>query len=375
MFAETKITQFHPDGVVVPLRPELPLEEDHRSPRNQYSGDSAILNTYIKEISQFKVLTPVEERELFQKIDLHRELVELHSQYLKEYPNPDDTAVIQESLDITRQDLNALIKEAVEHNLKLVVPIAVRTARFYRKLSLNDLIQAGNIGIFAAIEKFDYRKDFKFSTFATWHITGEIQKFKAEMTSPFSLSVGALKRKKAFQEEKDRLWSKSGEKPSFVKVGDYLGLSEEISLETSRILKSHISLTAPLDSDSNTVDVIGDLVPDSEAENTETKGIEMAAVADLACLLRELKVQNYLSEDELIVTSQRVGMNNAGIVLTLDKIGKHIGKTRERARQIETRGFRKLREFAPDTTQKNLSPEVVEEIQRILTKIHSYRGC
>jgi RNA polymerase primary sigma factor len=284
---------------------------------------------YLQEIGRFPLLTPQQEVELAMQTEAgvrgeeKLEMVDLL---------PPDELII---LERTVRQADRARKRLVEANLRLVVSIAKKYVG--RGLGLLDLIQEGNLGLIRAVEKFDYRKGFKFSTYATWWIRQAVTRALADQARTIRVPVHMVETINKLARAQRTLVQELGRDPTIEEVADELELAPEKVSELRRIAQDPVSLETPLGEEDDST--LGDFVEDPDAEVP----VEVAAFKLL---------QNYLSltleslnEREREVLVMRFGLAD-GKVRTLEEVGVHFDVTRERIRQIETKALAKLRQPA-----------------------------
>ena len=223
-------------------------------------------------------------------------------------------------------------EKLITANLRLVVSVAKKYTG--HGVPFIDLIQEGNAGLMRAADKFDWRRGFKFSTYATWWIRQAITRAIAEQSRTIRLPVHTHEKLAKAARLRRELQLQLGREPTVREVANELGISEEQLNELSRAARQPVSLEMRIGDDGDTE--IGDLIPDEEAEEP----LEAAADGMLAGHLRD--ALHKLNPREQDVLRLRYGLDGE-IPLTLEQIGDRFGITRERIRQIEWKALRKLR--------------------------------
>ena len=297
-----------------------------------------LVRLYLTDIGQYPLLTKEGEVELAKKIEeglKAEEKTKANSAKLT-------PAEIRKLKVIIRRGSKAE-RTFVQSNLRLVVSIAKKYQA--SGLPLLDLIQEGNLGLMHAVEKFDWRKGFKFSTYATWWIRQAITRGIANTGRTIRLPVHAGDTLARLQKARSRLEIKFGRQATLAELSAEVEMPEDKVTEALRFAAEPLSLSEPLREDGDAE--LGDVVEDRSAESP----FETAATALLPEEISRLLAP--LDEREREILKLRFGLDR-GEPRTLEEVGEHFDLTRERIRQIEARAMSKLRHPSSDTGARDL---------------------
>ena len=283
---------------------------------------------YLKQIGKVALLTAEEEVELARRIETG-----LYANYiLTEVPEKIKDKAYERRLKWMVRDGQLAKNHLLEANLRLVVSLAKRYTG--RGMLFLDLIQEGNLGLVRAVEKFDYTKGFKFSTYATWWIRQAITRAMADQARTIRIPVHMVEVINKLARVQRQMLQDLGHEPTTEQLAKELDMTEEKVIEVQKYGREPISLHTPLGEDGDSE--FGDLIEDSEAV------VPTDRVAHILLQEQIHQVLDTLSEREAGVITMRFGIND-GQPKTLDEIGKKYGVTRERIRQIESKTMSKLR--------------------------------
>ncbi|GAA4888774.1 RNA polymerase sigma factor [Tessaracoccus lubricantis] len=281
---------------------------------------------YLKQIGKVALLNAVEEVELAKRIEAGLFAEERLTS--DEPPSAEDS----EDLEWIAEDGRRAKNHLLEANLRLVVSLAKRYTG--RGMLFLDLIQEGNLGLIRAVEKFDYTKGYKFSTYATWWIKQAITRAMADQARTIRIPVHMVEVINKLARVQRQMLQDLGREPTPEELAVELDMTPEKVVEVQKYGREPISLHTPLGEDGDSE--FGDLIEDSEA-------IVPADAVNFTLLQEQLNdVLDTLSEREAGVVQMRFGLTD-GQPKTLDEIGKVYGVTRERIRQIESKTMSKLR--------------------------------
>ncbi|MBP2402745.1 sigma-70 family RNA polymerase sigma factor [Streptomyces syringium] len=290
---------------------------------------SDLFRQYLREIGRIPLLSAAEEVELARRVEAGL----FAEEKLGSTPDLDS----QLALDLDRLVVLGRMakRRLIEANLRLVVSVAKRYIG--RGLTMLDLVQEGNLGLIRAVEKFDYARGYKFSTYATWWIRQAMSRALADQARTIRVPVHVVELINRVVRVQRRMLQERGYEPTAEEVAAYLDLSEERVSEVLRLAQEPVSLHAPVGEEDDVA--LGDLIEDGDAASP----VESAAFL----LLREHleAVLSTLGERERKVVQLRYGLMD-GRPRTLEEIGRIFGVTRERIRQIESKTLNKLRDHA-----------------------------
>jgi len=293
-------------------------------------GTDDPVRMYLKEIGKVNLLTSEEEVELAQAMGAGSEAqiqLEEMEQAGEEIP-----AEVRAELDKLIQKGEAAKQRLAEANLRLVVSIAKRYVG--RGMQFLDLIQEGNLGLIKAVEKFDYVKGFKFSTYATWWIRQAITRAIADQARTIRIPVHMVETINKVIRVSRQLLQELGHDPSPEEIAKEMGMPVDKVREILKIAQEPVSLETPIGEEEDSH--LGDFIPDEDAS-------EPAEAASFTLLKEQLvEVLGTLTPREEKVLKLRFGLED-GRTRTLEEVGKEFNVTRERIRQIEAKALRKLR--------------------------------
>ena len=325
------------DEVILALRENrIPIREDATDTlaATNLSNEELVqvsdpVRMYLQEIGRFPLLTPQQEVELSMQAEAGTRAEEQLETGVS--LSADERLILERAV----RQADKARKRLVEANLRLVVSIAKKYVG--RGLGLLDLIQEGNLGLIRAVEKFDYRKGFKFSTYATWWIRQAVTRALADQARTIRVPVHMVETINKLAQAQRTLVQVLGRDPAIEEIAEELELDPDKVSELRRIAQDPVSLETPLGEEEDST--LGDFVEDTEAEIP----VEAAAFHLLQSYL-SLALEA-LSQREREVLVMRFGLAD-GKVRTLEEVGDHFEVTRERIRQIETKALAKLRQPA-----------------------------
>ena len=303
-------------------------ETDEPAQRVTVAGATADpVKDYLKQIGKVALLNAAEEVDLARRIEAG-----LYADHKLETESDNLTSKMRRDLHSLSIDGQHAKNHLLEANLRLVVSLAKRYTG--RGMLFLDLIQEGNLGLIRAVEKFDYTKGYKFSTYATWWIRQAITRAMADQARTIRIPVHMVEVINKLARVQRQMLQDLGREPTPEELAKELDMTPEKVVEVQKYGREPISLHTPLGEDGDSE--FGDLIEDSEA-------VVPADAVSFTLLQEQLRhVLDTLSEREAGVVSMRFGLGD-GQAKTLDEIGKVYGVTRERIRQIESKTMSKLR--------------------------------
>ena len=282
---------------------------------------------YLKEIGKVNLLTPEEELSLAKRM-ADGETAKAQLEEIGEDIDEDT----KKQIDLLIADGEKAKKSLAEANLRLVVSIAKRYVG--RGMLFLDLIQEGNLGLIKAVDKFDYTKGYKFSTYATWWIRQAITRAIADQARTIRIPVHMVETINKLVRVSRQLVQELGREPTPEELAKELNMPVDKVREISKISQEPVSLETPIGEEEDSH--LGDFIPDEDAPAPSEAASFVLLKEQLGAVLETL------SEREAKVLRLRFGLDD-GCARTLEEVGKEFDVTRERIRQIEAKALRKLR--------------------------------
>lgn len=325
------------DDIILDDEDEVEVEKIDLSVPEGVSVEDPV-RMYLKEIGKVPLLSADEEIELAQKMEAGSVAVEkipLLKERLAETGDEQEKEEIQAEIKALQLDVDRgsdAKKRLAEANLRLVVSIAKRYVG--RGMLFLDLIQEGNLGLIKAVEKFDYRKGYKFSTYSTWWIRQAITRAIADQARTIRIPVHMVETINKLIRVSRQLLQELGREPTPEEIAEEMKMPVERVREILKISQEPVSLETPIGEEEDSH--LGDFIKDDN--------VPVPADAAAFTLLKEQleEVLGTLTEREQKVLTLRFGLED-GRARTLEEVGKEFNVTRERIRQIEAKALRKLR--------------------------------
>ena len=311
------------------------ISSAHRIRSSEGIDGKDSVGLYLDGIAKTPLLSAEEEVMLARRIEagLYAEGILAGQLTLKERGGRKAVKATPEELETLADEGRRAMKQFITANLRLVVSVARKYGR--SQMPLLDLVQEGNTGLIRAVEKFDYTKGFKFSTYATWWVRQAISRGIAQQGRIVRLPVHVAEQVNQVSAVRRNLERQLGREPELIEIADELGLEEEKVVDLLRYARDHVSLDAPVEADGDTS--LGDLIARETAPGPDEVVLDAEERARLEGMLSEL------DERSRDVVRRRYGLLD-GRQAKLADIGTHWGITAERVRQIERQAIAKLRD-------------------------------
>jgi RNA polymerase primary sigma factor len=305
------------------------VEEDDRPAKptgSESSGTGDLVRLYLREIGKVPLLNAEQEVELSKRVEagLFAEHKLAHGGEMK--------PALRRDLQALVRDGKAAKQQLISANLRLVVSVAKKYTG--RGMTLLDLVQEGNLGLIRAVEKFDYAKGYKFSTYATWWIRQAIGRAMADQARTIRIPVHLVEQLNRLTRQQRQLVTTLGREPTEEELAEALDIPVETVIDLRRISQDTVSLETAVGDDGESV--LGDFIEDADAVVPADAAAYGAMQDELHIILRSLP------EREREVIRLRYGLVD-GRQHTLAEVGSRLGLTRERIRQIEKETLRELR--------------------------------
>ena len=325
--AKKKTKKVTPQEVLM----EFPYPEEHIEEVEDFLEDHELIDgDLLADIKEDEIVEPTEEGlEIPEEIELD-DPVKMYLKEIGKIPLLTPEEEVELAKRVEQGDEEAK-KKLIEANLRLVVSVAKRYIG--RGLLFLDLIQEGNLGLIKAVEKFDWRKGYKFSTYATWWIRQAITRAIADQARTIRIPVHMVETMNKIHKVTRQLTQELGRKPTEEEIAEKSGLPVERIREISMMGQEPLSLEMPVGEDEDT----------HLADFVENKGLSPADVSIQKSLKKDIEeLLNELSEREREILKLRFGLED-NQPRTLEEVGKLFNVTRERIRQIEAKALRRLR--------------------------------
>jgi len=300
-FSEAGVDVLEEGGLLDTSAPEKPTVDGRRTIHSS-DGQLDSVQMYLREIGKFRLITAAEERDLAQRIEAGD------------------------------QEASSLLIKA---NLRLVVSIAKKYVGKSTDLTLLDLIQEGNLGLFKAVEKFDWTKGYKFSTYATWWIRQAVTRAIADQSRTIRIPVHMVETIAKYKQVVRRLSQDLGRDPLPIEIATEMGVDVDKVHHIEQIDQSTVSLEKPIGDDSD-ASVLSEFIKDEQIPSPS----EDSSRRILGDQVRQ--IMDDLSPKERKILEMRHGLID-GVMHTLEEVGREFGVTRERIRQIEAKAHEKIR--------------------------------
>ncbi|HEX6338123.1 MAG TPA: sigma-70 family RNA polymerase sigma factor [Jiangellaceae bacterium] len=298
----------------------------------EVEGDYDLVGQYLKQIGSTPLLTAQEEVELAKRIEAGVYAAELLRQ--ADTGERDELPAKRAELEEIARDGERAKDHMIRANLRLVVSAA---RKYYRNVGVSflDVVQDGNLGLIRAVEKFDYRKGFKFSTYAMWWIRQAIERGRADQARTVRLPVHVIEDLSKLGRAERKLQADLGRDATVEEIAEVIEMTPERIEYLRRVSRDVVSLDLPIGEDGDTR--IGDLIED-------TTVLQATDVVEFQALGAELRsLVDTLAPREAMIVSLRYGLHD-GREHTLQEVADHVGLTKERVRQLEKESLQHLRD-------------------------------
>ncbi len=298
--------------------------------------DQEVASVWQQAVESAKVKTKKEEQvaESYNLGDIYDDSIQMYLREIGKTPLLKGADEVELAKRIAKGDVAAR-KRLIEANLRLVVSIAKKYMG--RNLGLLDLIQEGNLGLFRAVEKFDWRKGYKFSTYATWWIRQAITRALADQSRTIRIPVHMVETLNKYAQAERQLVQDLGREPLPEEIAAEMGIEVEKVYQLKKISQETVSIDTPVGDSDEEDSYLGDFIEDPDTVTpSETAGRQ---------LLKEYvtEIMKDLDPREQKILKMRFGLED-GVTHTLEEVGKEFGVTRERIRQIEAKALERIKE-------------------------------
>ncbi len=298
--------------------------------------DQEVASVWQQAVESAKVKTKKEEQvaESYNLGDIYDDSIQMYLREIGKTPLLKGADEVELAKRIAKGDVSAR-KRLIEANLRLVVSIAKKYMG--RNLGLLDLIQEGNLGLFRAVEKFDWRKGYKFSTYATWWIRQAITRALADQSRTIRIPVHMVETLNKYAQAERQLVQDLGREPLPEEIAAEMGIEVEKVYQLKKISQETVSIDTPVGDSDEEDSYLGDFIEDPDTVTpSETAGRQ---------LLKEYvtEIMKDLDPREQKILKMRFGLED-GVTHTLEEVGKEFGVTRERIRQIEAKALERIKE-------------------------------